>query len=128
MADLFEANVMGPSHVTRELLPLLRAGKEKKIVFLSSGMGAISKTLERQMPSAAPYSVSKAAIDMVAAYFSNELYDEGFCVIAQDPGHVLTDMGGPSAPLTPEESIGAMLGAFKDMEHKDTGESTEAGI
>lgn len=28
----------------------------------------------------------QAGLNMCAANFSNELYDEGFCCIAQDPG------------------------------------------
>jgi hypothetical protein len=42
-------------------------------------------------------------------------------VIAMSPGWVQTDMGGQDAPLTPGESVQAMLGSADRLTLTDTG-------
>ena len=40
---------------------------------------------------------------------TNDLYNKGITVLSIQPGWVQTDMGGPEAPLTPEESISKII-------------------
>lgn len=49
------------------------------------GAYAISKVRPPYL-SDCPKLIAQSALNMVAATFTNELYDEGFCCIAQDPG------------------------------------------
>jgi NAD(P)-dependent dehydrogenase (short-subunit alcohol dehydrogenase family) len=55
------------------------------------------------------YRLSKAALNMAMRNMHLELRAEGFVTIAINPGWVQTDMGGPQAPLRPEQSVHAML-------------------
>lgn len=50
-----------------------------------------------------------------------ELKRERFICIAISPGWVLTDMGGPGATLSPEDSVAAMLKVIDGLSPKDTG-------
>ena len=54
------------------------------------------------------YRSSKTALNMAMSILAKELEPRGISVVMFDPGWVKTDMGGPHAQLTPEESIGGM--------------------
>jgi NAD(P)-dependent dehydrogenase (short-subunit alcohol dehydrogenase family) len=101
MRDQFETNVLGPLRVTRALLPLLRKGKNPRVVNWSSGVGSIALT---DNPNFYAYGASKAALNKVTRTLSFALRKDGITVVALDPGWVRTDLGGPNAPLSPEES------------------------
>jgi NAD(P)-dependent dehydrogenase (short-subunit alcohol dehydrogenase family) len=45
---------------------------------------------------------------MAMSVLARELEPRGISVVIFDPGWVKTDMGGPNAALTPEQSIGGM--------------------
>ena len=45
---------------------------------------------------------------MAMSILAKEVAPRGISVMMFDPGWVKTDMGGPHAQLTPEESIGGM--------------------
>ena len=51
-----------------------------------------------------PYCVSKAAVNMLCRRLHFLLQDDGLPVLALSPGWVKTDMGGPNARITTEES------------------------
>jgi len=45
---------------------------------------------------------------MVTRALAAEFRARGICVVAMTPGWVKTEMGGPNAPLSPEESARAI--------------------
>jgi NAD(P)-dependent dehydrogenase (short-subunit alcohol dehydrogenase family) len=61
------------------------------------------------------YRLSKAALNMAMRNMHLELRAEGFVTIAINPGWVQTDMGGPQAPLRPEQSVHAMLNVIDGL-------------
>ncbi len=113
-----QVNAIGPVRVTQALLPNLRAGKGRKIVSISSGLGSIANNTSGGFWG---YRESKAALDMFMRNLAAELKPAGFVCIAMSPGWVKTDMGGPSAPLTPEESIAGMRKVIDALKPDDTG-------
>lgn len=66
--NTFQANVLGPSLVSRAFLPLLEKGQRKVIMNMSSQLG--SKTWKFGAPYAT-YAACKSALNMlVGAFFS----------------------------------------------------------
>jgi len=115
---VMQVNALGPVRVTQALLPNLRAGKGKTIVGISSVLGSIAANREGGFYG---YRESKAALDMFMRGLAAELKSEGFICIAIIPGWVKTDMGGPDAPLTPEESVAGMRKVLDKLKPEDSG-------
>ena len=118
LEQLLRANVLGPMQTTQALLPNLRAGRGRMIVGLSSGLGSIT---ENETGGYYGYRESKAAIGMFVRNLAAELKRDGFICIAIDPGWVKTDMGGPNAQLTVEQSISGMRKVLDSLTPAETG-------
>jgi NAD(P)-dependent dehydrogenase (short-subunit alcohol dehydrogenase family) len=103
--EAFETNVLGVIRVTRAFFPLLAKGSQPRIVNISSGAGSVAGKDDHGYYA---YSASKAALNMVTRAMAAEFRPKGICVVAMTPGWVKTEMGGPNAPLTPEESARAI--------------------
>jgi NAD(P)-dependent dehydrogenase (short-subunit alcohol dehydrogenase family) len=86
-----EANIAGPLFAINAFLPLLRAGKEKRVTYISSGAADLSETIEARIANSVPYSVSKAGGNLIITKFAAELRDEGFTFLSIAPGAVATE-------------------------------------
>ena len=86
----FEVNVLGAIHAVNAFLPLLRGGSAKKIILVSGGSGQPEFVQKVQMGAMATLSITKCALGMVGVKYSVELKDEGFTVVAVNPGWVDT--------------------------------------
>ena len=118
---VLQVNALGPVRVTQALLPNLRAGKGKTVVGITSGLGSIAWNVNGGYYG---YRESKAAHDMFIRTLAAELKPEGFTCIALMPGWVKTDMGGPNATMTPEQSITAMRKVIDKLKPADSGSSS----
>jgi NAD(P)-dependent dehydrogenase (short-subunit alcohol dehydrogenase family) len=98
----FETNYFGTVMVTQNMLPLLRAGKGKVIVNVSSALGSIALHGDPSWPyhgvNLLAYNSSKAALNSFTVLLAKELRAEGFRVNSVNPGHIATDLGGHNAP------------------------------
>lgn len=103
--EAFETNVIGVIRVTRAFVPLLEKGTNPRIVNISSGAGSVTAKEDYRCYA---YAASKAALNMVTRGLAAEFRPRGICVVAMTPGWVKTEMGGPNAPLTPEQSARAI--------------------
>jgi NAD(P)-dependent dehydrogenase (short-subunit alcohol dehydrogenase family) len=103
--QVFETNVLAPLRVTEKFLEHVAASERKLIVNISSKMGSITATSGGNQYI---YRSSKAALNMVSKNLAIDLRDKGISVIAVHPGWVRTDMGGPDADLSPEDSVAGM--------------------
>ncbi len=115
---VMQVNAIGPVRVTQALLPNLRAGKGKQIVSISSSLGSITDNTRAGFWA---YRESKTALNMFMRSLSAELKSDGFICIPMSPGWVKTDMGGPGADLTPEQSIAGMRKVIDGLKPEDTG-------
>ena len=69
-----------------------------------------------------PYRSTKAALNMVTRSLSIDLEHLNIGVVSIHPGWVKTDMGGPYAHLTPEESIEGVLKVISEYKNHLNGE------
>ena len=103
----FKINTIAPMVITYHFLPKMAAKGFGRIVNTTSGI--------RKEPEQAGYSASKAALDKVTMDLANVYNGTDVIVSLTDPGWCRTDLGGPSAPNSPESSIpGVIVGAFVD--------------
>jgi NAD(P)-dependent dehydrogenase (short-subunit alcohol dehydrogenase family) len=116
--ESFIVNVGGPFLTTRYFLPLLKEGREKKVVNITSTMGSIQLSTGDMVP----YRVSKAALNMLTKNMAIAYRPSGITVVGLHPGWVRTDMGGPEAPLSVEESVSKLLGIIESLSPSRSGE------
>jgi len=85
--DTFDVNVVGVQIVTQAFLPLLKAGAKKTIVNISSFLASLEYTDGRYKNFAYhAYSLTKTAVNFLVRDYAAELAEEGFTVIAMNPG------------------------------------------
>ena len=115
---ILQVNCLGPMRVTQALLPALHKGDRKLIVNITSILGSIERNTRG---GSYGYRESKAALNMFTRSIAAELEPHGFTCIAMNPGWVKTDMGGPNARLTPEQSIDAMVKVIEGLSTDHSG-------
>lgn len=115
---IYSVNALGPVRVTRALLPNLLRSAVRKVVHISSGMGSIG---DNTSGGAYAYRMSKAALNMASRSMAVDLRDSGVISVVFNPGWVKTDMGGPSASLSVEDSVSALVGRIDELGTGDSG-------
>ena len=101
LLDLFKVNVIGNIQLFNLFVPLVLKGRVKKVITISSGLADIELTSKFDLDNAAPYSISKAAMNAAVAKFSAQYAKEGVLFMSICPGAVNTghnsDRGFPVA-------------------------------
>ena len=115
---ILAVNTVGPARVTQALIPNLKAGKLKKIMNTTSGLGSIT---DNERGGFYGYRESKAALNMFTRTIAAEFGSDGFICIVMNPGWVQTDMGGPNAPTTVEQSAAGIRSVIANLSAKDNG-------
>ncbi|MGB5544482.1 MAG: short-chain dehydrogenase, partial [Gammaproteobacteria bacterium] len=67
------------------------------------------------------YRASKTALNQFNKIWSVELASEGFTCVVLHPGWVRTDMGGPNASYSPEESVTGLVNVIGALTPEDNG-------
>ena len=121
MERIYKVNVVGAMLVLRSFLPHLRRANAPLVVNVSSRLGSISLRGNTQLGGAIGYSASKAALNMLTKQASIDLAADGITVVSISPGWVRTDMGGPDAKYSVEESVEKIIRNTEGFEPKDSG-------
>jgi NAD(P)-dependent dehydrogenase (short-subunit alcohol dehydrogenase family) len=100
--QIFAVNSIAPVQILAALLENVAASHHKKVLNISSKVGSIGDG-----PSGGSYAYrsSKTALNMAMANAAHELKNRGITILLVHPGWVQTDMGGPTAPVSIEQSI-----------------------
>jgi NAD(P)-dependent dehydrogenase (short-subunit alcohol dehydrogenase family) len=115
--EMMLANCIGPALLARTLTGRMQA-PGGKLIGLSSGMGSIGETSSTGY---VPYRTSKAALNMAWRALSVEFRPRGLIFATFDPGWVQTRMGGPNAPLQPQDSVAAMRALIERLGPEESG-------
>ena len=118
--EVLNVNAVSPVLVTQQSLPKL--GDGSKVVMMSSLMGSIS---DCQSGRSYAYRASKTALNMFSMAMKNELDANGISLLIMHPGWVETDMGGPNAPLSTEESVSGIMQRIEEQDMSMSGRYVE---
>ena len=101
----FETNLFGAIEVCRAFVPGMVRARYGRVVNVSSRAGQLA-TMSTYAPA---YSMSKAALNAFTRILAHTYRSGGVLANAVDPGWVRTDMGGPSAPRSPEQGADTIV-------------------
>lgn len=90
LLECFQTNVVGTVHLINVFLPLILKGSAKRVIALSTGMADVDLIGKFGVASAAPYAISKAALNAAVAKFSAQYADRGVLFLSISPGLVDT--------------------------------------
>ncbi|MBB4265687.1 SDR family oxidoreductase [Roseospira visakhapatnamensis] len=100
--EALRTNVVAPWKVAETFIDNLTKAERPVLATISSKMGSIA---DAAAPGSVVYRSSKTAVNMVVKALALDLGPRGVICLSFHPGWVLTDMGGPNALITPEQSI-----------------------
>jgi NAD(P)-dependent dehydrogenase (short-subunit alcohol dehydrogenase family) len=122
--ETLATNLDGPLRMCQAFIPMMRKAGYGRVVNVSSELGSLS----RMGSGYQTYRISKAALNALTRILAAELRGTNILVNSAHPGWVRTDMGGPRAPLSPEQGAetivrlatlpdGGPTGGFFHAEH-----------
>lgn len=114
--NTINVNALGAIRVTEALLPLVRASTLKRLCFVSSEAGSITKSYRTGWYG---YSMSKTALNMGVSILFNDLRRDGFTFRVYHPGWMQTWMTGSfseRATYTANEAAVNALRVFLETE------------
>lgn len=97
--DSIQINSVIPFFMTKALFSQLKMSNQPKVIHITSRMGSIS---DNKSGGHYSYRASKSALNMVNKSLSID--QPWLTAVVIHPGWVQTDMGGASAPVTPQDS------------------------
>jgi NAD(P)-dependent dehydrogenase (short-subunit alcohol dehydrogenase family) len=110
-------NTIGPALVARAFKPNLVASGNGNLMILSSQLGASTWPMGGMYI----YSTTKAAVGKVGKILSLDWKEDPITVSVMHPGWVQTDMGGPQADITAEESASGIRNVIAGLTKEDSG-------
>jgi NAD(P)-dependent dehydrogenase (short-subunit alcohol dehydrogenase family) len=117
-ARVLDVNTMGPLRLIEAFRDHIARSERRLIVTITSGMGSLT---DNTSGGSIAYRTSKAAVNMAMRSVAADLAPRGITCVVVNPGWVKTDMGGASAPLRVEDSVGAMRRLFDRLPPSDSG-------
>ncbi len=112
-----DVNTIGPALVAKAFKPNLAASGDGKLMILTSQLGASTWPMGGMYI----YSTTKAAVSKVGQILALDWAGDPITVTVVHPGWVQTDMGGPQAEITAEESASGIRNVLAGLTKGDSG-------
>ncbi len=113
----FDANTIGPMLIARAFKENLAASGDGKLMIVSSQLAASTWPMGGMYI----YSTTKAAVNKVVQILALDWRKDPITVVVTHPGYVQTDMGGPNADITAEESASGLRNVMASETKEDSG-------
>lgn len=114
----FRINTMAPLKMAETFATQIARGEKKTIVTITSKMGSIA---DNGGGGSYLYRSSKVAVNMVVKNLAMDLKPIGIIAVVLHPGWVKTDMGGPNALISAEQSVTGMRQVIARLTMADSG-------
>ena len=115
IAQIMWTNAVAPIRIAERLLPQVVEGGT--VAFMSSKLGSVAANTTGDYDL---YRMSKASLNMLTRSFAaTHAQRSGITVLNLHPGWVRTDMGGPQAPLSIEESVRGLANVLEKRHGRD---------
>ncbi len=114
----FEVNTMAPLKMTEAFIKQVARSELKTIVTITSKMGSVA---DNRGGGSYIYRSSKAGVNIVVKSLSIDLNPQKIIAVVLHPGWVKTDMGGPGALITTEQSVTGMRRVIGNLTLQDSG-------
>ena len=112
-----DINTIGPLLIARAFKANLAASGDGKLMNVTSQLAASTWPMGGMYI----YSSTKAGLSKIAQALAIDWKDEPITVALMHPGWVQTDMGGPNAAITPEESASGIRAVIAGLSKADSG-------
>jgi NAD(P)-dependent dehydrogenase (short-subunit alcohol dehydrogenase family) len=114
----FRINTMAPLKMAETFATQITRSKQKTIVTITSKMGSFA---DNGGGGSYLYRSSKAALNMVVKSLAIDLKPIGITAVVFHPGWVKTDMGGPNALISAEQSVSGIRQIISRLTIADSG-------
>jgi NAD(P)-dependent dehydrogenase (short-subunit alcohol dehydrogenase family) len=103
--QVLEVNTIAPLMLVQAFVEQVAASQQKLVAVISSKVGSIA---DNSSGGSYVYRSSKTAVNQVVKSLSIDLADRDIAVISLHPGWVQTEMGGPNAEISTDESVSGL--------------------
>ncbi len=114
----FRINTMAPLKMAETFAAQIARSRHKTIVAITSKMGSIA---DNGSGGSYLYRTSKVAVNMVVKSLAIDLKPSGITAVVFHPGWVKTDMGGPNALISAEQSVSGIRQVISRLTLADSG-------
>lgn len=117
MRRIFEINTLAPLMMAEAFVEHVACSQQKKLIAITSILGSLANNNGGRYA----YRASKTALNMEWSCLAKDLEGKGVICVALHPGWVQTDMGGPTATLTIDQSVPSMVKVIEGLKPSDNG-------
>jgi NAD(P)-dependent dehydrogenase (short-subunit alcohol dehydrogenase family) len=115
---VLRVNLLGTAYMAECFVEHVAQSERKIIANMSSSLGSLEKNVFGGWYA---YRTSKTAINMLTRNLAHDLAPRGITAVALHPGWVRTDMGGPKAEISPEESTSGLTEVLLNLTPSQSG-------
>lgn len=120
--QVLEVNTIAPLMLVQTFVEQVAASQQKLVAVISSKVGSIA---DNSSGGSYVYRSSKTAVNQVVKSLSIDLASRDIAVISLHPGWVQTDMGGPNAEISPDESVSGLKSILQSAGLSQSGQFIE---
>jgi NAD(P)-dependent dehydrogenase (short-subunit alcohol dehydrogenase family) len=117
MRRIFDINAVAPLIMAEAFVDHVARSQHKKLIALTSSLASLANNDGGRYA----YRASKTALNMEWNCLAKELGGRGMICVVVHPGWVQTEMGGPMAALTIDQSVPSMVELIDRLKPEDNG-------